>query len=108
MATLQLGAERYEIAPFRLRELRMAAPFIDRLGARAGASPSVAAAAESAADMLAVLAVGLPDTDGEALLARASLSDMDAIAASFRTVMAEAGLTPADAPPGELAGAPAP
>lgn len=108
MATVTLWGERFEITPFRLRELRLAAPFIDRLGARAGAQPSVAAAAESAADMLAVLAVGLPGQDAEALLARAGLPDMEAIGEAFRAVMAEAGLKPVEAPPGEAAGAPAP
>jgi hypothetical protein len=106
MARLTLGGETYEIAPFRLRELRLAAPFIDRLSARAGAPASVAAAAEGAADMLCALAVGIEGAAADALIASASLADMDAVRETFQAVMAEAGLKPAAS--GEGKGAPAP
>ncbi len=105
MAELTLGAKTYAIAPFRLRELRLAAPYIDRLSARAGKLTSVEAVAETAADMLAVLAVGVADASPEALQAQASLADLDALRAAFDQVMAEAGLTRPAAPPGEPAAA---
>ena len=105
MAELTLGGTTYVIAPFRLRELRLAAPYIDRLGARAGKLDSVAALAETAADMLAVLAVGVADASAEALQAQAALSDLDALRAAFEQTMAEAGLTRPGAAPGEAAGA---
>ena len=103
MAELTLGGATYVIAPFRLRELRLAAPHIDRLGARAGKLDSVAAVAETAADMLAVLAVGLSDASLETLQAQVSLEDLDALRRAFDAVMAEAGLKrPAGDPaPGE-------
>ena len=105
MAELTLGGQTWPIAPFRLRELRKAAPFIDRLGARAGQPPSVEAVAETAADMLAVLAVGIEAATAEGLQAQASLSDLDALRAAFEQVMAEAGLKrPEDTPPGEPQG----
>lgn len=91
MATLTLGGRVYEIAPFRLRELRLAAPHIDRLAARQGPPGSVAAVAEAAADMLAVLAAGLPGVAGEELQAAASLDDLEGLRSTFDTVMAEAG-----------------
>jgi hypothetical protein len=108
MASLTLAGETYAIAPFRLRELRSAAPFIDRLGARAGQPVSVASAGETLADMLAVLAAGLEGVTADALAAKAGLGDLEAIREAFQAVMAEAGLKPADAPPGEGTGAPAP
>ena len=105
MATLTLGGVTHTIAPFRLRELRLAAPYIDRLGARAGKPASVEAVAETAADMLAVLAVGLADVTPEALQTQVSLGDLDALRRAFDEVMAEAGLKRPDDASGEAQGA---
>ena len=109
MAALTLGGTTYAIAPFKLRELRQAAAHIDRLAARAGNLDSVAAVAETAADMVAVLAVGISDADLEALQAQVSLEDLDALRQAFDAVMVEAGLKRApsesDATPGEPQGA---
>ena len=110
MAQLTLGGTTYAIAPFRLRELRLAAPHIDRLGARAGRLDGVAAVAETAADMLSVLAVGMGGVSADTLQAEACLADLEGLRAAFEAVMTEAGLTrrPGDAAPGEALGAPAP
>ena len=104
MAQLTLGGATYAIAPFRLRELRLAAPAIDRLGARAGKLSSVEAVAETAADMLEVLAVGMSEVSLETLQAQACLADLHSLRAAFDQVMAEAGLKRPDTPPGEAAG----
>ena len=104
MATLTLGGATYAIAPFRLRELRLAAPYIDRLSARAGKLSSVEAVAETAADMLAVLAAGMEGASLETLQAQASLTDLEALRAAFDQVMAEAGLKRPDTPQGEAEG----
>ena len=109
MAELRLGAQTYAIAPFRLRELRLAAPHIDRLSARAGKLTSVEAVAETAADMLEVLAVGVPGVSAETLQAEVSLADLDDLRAAFDQVMAEAGLKRPEGPsPGEAQGTAAP
>jgi hypothetical protein len=107
MATLTLGGRAYEIAPFRLRELRRAAPHIDRLAGRRAPLDTVAAVAETAADMLAVIGCGLPDEEAEALVARVSLAELEAVRAAFDQVMAEAGLKRGASAPGEAPGAPA-
>ena len=105
MAQLTLGGATYVIAPFRLRELRLAAPHIDRLCARVGKLASVEAVAETAADMLAVLAAGLAEVSPEVLQAQVGLADLDALRTAFDEVMAEAGLKRPDGPPGEPAAA---
>ncbi len=105
MAELTLGGVTYAIAPFRLRELRLAGPYIDRLSARAGKLASVEAVAETAADMLAVLAVGMADASLETLQAQVSLGDLDRLRHAFDQVMAEAGLQRPGDPPGEAQGA---
>ena len=114
MAELTLAGDTHVIAPFKLAQLRRAAPYIDRLGARAGQAPSVEAAVESASDMLSVLAAGIPDVTADALQASAGLGDLDAIRTAFEAVMAEAGLKPAaplasseETRSGEPGGAPA-
>jgi hypothetical protein len=105
MAAVTLGGRAYDIAPFRLRELRRAAPHIDRLAARQGPPTSVAAVAETAADMLAVLAAGLPEVSPGELEAAVSLDELDQLRAAFEAVMAEAGLHRGASAPGEAAGA---
>ena len=107
MATLTLAGRSYTIAPFRLRELRLAAPHIDRLAARKGPLASVEAVAETAADMLSVLAVGLADASLESLQAEVALDDLERLRAAFDAVMAEAGLKrpQGEAAPGEGQGA---
>ena len=96
MAALTLGGRTYAIAPFKLRELRLAAPH-----------------------MLAVLAVGLAGVSLDELQAQASLTDLEALRQAFDRVMAEAGLkrsdgappreaTLGDAPSGEAQGTAAP
>ena len=108
MAQLTLGGVTHTIAPFRLRELRLAAPHIDRLSARAGKLTSVEAVAETAADMLAVLAVGMEGVSLETLQAQVGLGDLDSLRRAFDQVMAEAGLKRPDTPPGEALGTAAP
>ncbi len=108
MAELTLGGQTYAIAPFKLRELRRAAPYIDRLSARAGQLESVEAVAETAADMLAVLAAGVAETSLEDLQAQASLADLDGLRSAFDQVMAEAGLKRPEHPSGEDQGTPPP
>ena len=112
MVPFTLAGRTHAIAPFRLGELRRAAPYIDRLSARAGQAPSVEAAVETAADMLNVLAAGIPDVTADALQASAGLGELDAIRTAFEAVLAEAGLKPASAPAraaaGEVQGASAP
>ena len=95
MARAVIGGRAYDIAPFRLRELRRAAPFIDRVAARgaAGGAAGIEAAAQTAFDMLGVLAAGIEGATPERLEAEASLDELAALHTSFDQVLAEAGLT---------------
>ncbi len=93
MAQALIGGRTYAVAPFKLRELRLAAPFIDRVAARAPSATGVEGAAETAFDMLCVLAVGIEGATAEALAADASLEELTALRITFDQVLAEAGLT---------------
>jgi hypothetical protein len=104
MARLEIAGRVLEVAPLRLRELRAAAPFIDRIAARArgGGLGSVEAVAESAADMLGVIAAGVAGLDPQVLAADMALADLERLRAGFEQVLQEAGLTPGgDRPVGE-------
>lgn len=77
MAILRLGGEAFEIAPFRLRDLRLAGPAIDRLSARmqamAGGGRAIEGVADAGAiafDLLTVMAVGIEGATPQALEAR--------------------------------------
>ncbi len=109
MAQAIIGGRAYWISPFRLRELRLAAPFIDKVSARArsGGLATVEGASEAAYDMLCVLAVGVEDATADQLAAEASLQELSALREAFDQVMAEAGLKrEGDRPAGEPRPAP--
>lgn len=104
MASLRAGGRTYAVRPFKLGELRRAAPHIDRLAARGGRFDSLEALAEAAADMIAAIAVGIPGADPQALLAETSLQELDGVRAAFEAVLAEAGLQRSQAAEGAAAG----
>lgn len=108
MASLTLGSKTYAVAPFKLRELRRAAPHIDRLAARGGRFETVEAVTEAAADMVGVVAVGIAEATAEGLLAEMGLGDLERLRAAFEAVLAEAGLQRPETPPGEPQAGPPP
>jgi hypothetical protein len=107
MATALIGGRTYSVAPFKLRELRRAAPHIDAVSALAAAGrlSTVEGVAMAARDMLAVLAVGLDGVSVDELEAQASLGDLAGLRETFDQVLLEAGLK---RPEGEAVGEGAP
>jgi hypothetical protein len=99
MAQAMIGGRAYWISPFKLRELRKAAPFIDKVSARAreGRLSTLEGVAEAAFDMLSVLAVGMDDATPEGLEASATVSDLIGLRRTFDQVLEEAGLKPESA-----------
>lgn len=107
MATLVLGGRSFEIAPYKLGSLRKAAPHIDAINASIRAAEasakdeadlSIAGMFEDTEHVVAVLAIGLqkidPDLTPEALDDMIGPSDMPALAAALRDILAESGLAP--------------
>jgi hypothetical protein len=96
MAVAIIGGRSYTVAPFKLRELRRAAPHIDAVSALAAAGKlsTVQGVAAAARDMLAVLAVGIEGADVDDLEAQASLQDLVGLRETFDQVLKAAGLTP--------------
>jgi hypothetical protein len=96
VARLTLGGTDYDICPYRLREVRLAAPHIDRVIARARSGDlSLEAMTAAALDMLAALAVGIPDVTAEQLEAAMAIADLPAVRDAFNAMLEEAGFTAA-------------
>ena len=107
MAELTIAGVTYPVRPFKLRELRQAAPAIDRVTARSqdasvGAMERMTA---SIADMLEVCAAGIEGKTAAELVDEMSMADMPALKQTFDTIMVEAGLKAAS---GEVKPAAAP
>ena len=96
MAKLVVGGVVYEMRPFKFRELRQAAPAIDRLAARArSGAGGLAAMTEGLNDLLEVLAIGLGDRTADDLAAELDMSEVAGVQAAFDSLLTESGLKPA-------------
>jgi len=105
VARLIVGGAAYDLRPFKFRELRQAAPAIDRIAARARSNASgLAAMTEGLNDLLEVLAIGLEGRSAEDLAADLAMTEVAGVQAAFVSLLTESGLKPV----GELKPAPAP
>lgn len=102
MANLTLGGRSFAIAPFKLRELRLAAPHIDHVNNVAGSLTTFAGMTESARSIIEILAIGVnkidPTLDADALEELASMEDMTNLQAALKELMEESGLSKGEAP----------
>jgi hypothetical protein len=103
MAKLTIDGRDYDIAPYKLNQMRKAAPFIDKINATAGAMNTMEGMYESAADLIEVLAIGVSKIDpamtaeaiGDAL--SGSVEELKALQVTFKDLLLESGLTPGEA-----------
>lgn len=92
MAKATIGGVDYEVRPFKLREIRLAAPAIDRVTARAkSGEASFEGMTDGLADMLAVVAVGLDGVTADQLEAELDMADVPGLRATFNQILTEAG-----------------
>ncbi len=95
MARLIVGGAAYDLRPFKFRELRQAAPAIDRIAARArGGASGLAAMTEGLNDLLEVLAIGLEGRSAEDLAADLAMTEVAGVQAAFVSLLTESGLKP--------------
>jgi hypothetical protein len=102
MAKVTLGGRDFEIAPYKLGQLRAAAPIIDRINASipkltdTKVPPTMSDMAASLTDTLAVLYIGIAKADPtvtlEVLEDLVGIGDQAAVLSAFREVMQESGL----------------
>ncbi len=103
MAEVRVGGVAYALRPFKFRELRQAAPAIDRIAGRARSPGSgLTAMTEGLNDFLEVLAIGLEGKTAEGLAAELDMTEVFGVQAAFVSLLTESGLKPA----GELPPAP--
>ncbi len=95
MARLIAGGVAYDLRPFKFRELRQAAPAIDRIAARArSGAGGLAAMTEGLNDLLEVLAIGLEGRSAEDLAAELAMTEVAGVQAAFVSLLTESGLKP--------------
>jgi len=101
MAKIMIGGRAFELAPYKLAQLRQAAPYIDRINATAGALTTVEGMTEAACDFVGVLAIGLgkidPALTPEALEEMIGLADIGALRDGFMEVLTESGMIAGEA-----------
>ncbi len=99
MARVTIGGLARDLRPFKFRELRQAAPAIDRIAARARAQAGgLEAMTEGLADLLEVLAIGLDGASADDLAAELGLTEVAGVQTAFADLLAESGLKPAGEP----------
>jgi hypothetical protein len=95
MATIHILGRDFAIAPFKLSELRRAAPFIDNIQRKADAG-SLSDLMDSAVDLLNVLSIGLVKIDPlltpDYLEANVSMDEFVGLQTAFVELSEESGL----------------
>lgn len=106
MAIIHILGRDFAIAPYKLGELRRAAPFIDNIQRKADGSGLLSDLMDSAVDLLNVLSIGLVKIDpmltADYLEANVSMDEFARLQTAFVALSAESGLTrkgEATAPP---------
>lgn len=96
MATIHILGRDFAIAPYKLGELRRAAPFIDNIQRKTDGSGSLSDLMDSAVDLLNVLSIGLLKVDpmltAEYLEANVSMDEFVGLQSAFLDLSEESGL----------------
>ena len=102
MVTITLMGRDFDVAPYRIKQLRQAAPFIMAINGKIGSLTSLEAAVDVSADMCGFLAIGMSKIDPT--FTQDYLEDnvgLDAIVDLQKAVMdvlTASGLKPGEAP----------
>ena len=106
MATIHLLGRDFAIAPYKLGELRRAAPYIDNIQRKTDGTGSLTDLMDSAVDLLHVLSIGLVKIDPlltpDYLEANVSMDEFVGLQTAFLDLSEDSGLKrtgEAEAPP---------
>lgn len=101
MTKVAIAGRDYDIAPYKIAQLRKAAPFIEKVNATAGSLSSIEGAVEVMGDLVGFLAVGIakidPSVTVDQLEEEIGFDDLPAIQRAFLDIMAESGFKPGEA-----------
>jgi len=96
MANIHVLGRDFAIAPYKLGELRRAAPFIDNIQRKTDGSGSLSDLMDSALDLLNVLSIGLVKIDpvltADYLEANVSMDEFVGLQTAFLELSEESGL----------------
>lgn len=96
MAKIHILGRDFAIAPYKLGELRRAAPFIDNIQRKTDGSGSLSDLMDSAVDLLNVLSIGLVKVDPmltpDYLEANVSMDEFVGLQTAFVDLSEESGL----------------
>ncbi len=96
MATIHILGRDFAIAPYKLGELRRAAPFIDNIQRQTDGSGLLSDLMDSAVDLLNVLSIGLVKVDpvltADYLEANVSMDEFVGLQTAFLELSEESGL----------------
>lgn len=98
MVKVTLLGREFDVAPYKLGALKQAAPFVDRVNAKAGALTTLEGALDVAADLVGFVQIGLAKVDPaltvESMLDEIGYDEMPALQVAFRDILQASGLKP--------------
>ena len=108
MAQAVIGGVTYDIAPFKFKQLRAAAPYLDAVQAAFAGAPTLQSAMDASADLLRIIAIGVgrPDVTAETLEDAASVAEVIGLQGVFEAIVREAGLSAGEDRPAPAPAAP--
>ena len=96
MTIIAILGREFDVAPYKLGAMRVAAPLIDRVNATAGSLSTLEGLTASMQDIASVVSIGLvkldPTLTPEYLVDQLGLDDMPALQRAFGDIIRDAGL----------------
>ena len=101
MVKVSLLGREFDIAPYKLGDMRRAAPIVDRMNGAAGSLSTLEGGVEFAGELAAFVAIGLsridPTLTVEALEDQLGMDNVRELQVAFQAILRASGLTPGEA-----------
>ena len=98
MAKITVDGRPYDIAPYKIKSMMLAAAHIDAINAGAASIDTIEGLMENAEHIIAILAIGLvkidPALTADALGDMFGANDLQALGVTLREILEESGLAP--------------
>jgi hypothetical protein len=99
MAIVHILGRDFDVAPYKIADLRKAAPALDRINSASGSLATIEGLVGSLGDIAEVIAVGTAKADptmtAEFIENNAGLPDMNDLRDALKAIMAVSGMAPA-------------
>lgn len=95
MAQITLLGREFDVAPYKLGAMELAAPFVDRINATIGALTTLEGAVKVAGDLVGFVQIGLAKIDPELTVAKlkdeVGYDDLAVLQAAFSSILLASG-----------------